>query len=434
VLPGYKEKQTWIRRIADHLEPGAEPSDEELKRIIAAEVSIRTQGSPLTVSEKSLLIRHLFDAMRGLDILQPLLDEPDITEIMVNSPSEIYIEREGRIEKTDLSFDSSAHLTHVISRYFGRANKLVHERSPIADMRLHDGSRVHTILPPAAPNGPVLSIRRFTGIRPVMEALVENHTLPQREAIFLMEAVQNRKNIFISGGTASGKTTFLNALAAFIPQNERVVTVEDAAELDLTGKHNLVRLEARAAAVDGGGSISLSDLIHSSLRLRPDRVIVGEVRGIEAYDMIQAMQTGHPGSMSTGHGNSTWEMLDRLSLLLMTASQLPWEACRRMVSSSIDLMIHLVRQPDGRRLVAEISSVVGFEDDRFQLHTHYRAPHLPSTEHAQRVPEILDRKNVDKPHETRRKTPHIYATNLGRLQNKPSSNSRKDLLKGDLHD
>ncbi|HZK28971.1 MAG TPA: ATPase, T2SS/T4P/T4SS family [Clostridia bacterium] len=433
MLPGYKEKQTWIRRIAAHLEPGSEPSDEELRRMIAAEVSTRTQGSSLTVTEKSLLIRHLFDAMRGLDILQPLLDEPDITEIMVNNPKEIYIERKGRIEKTDLTFDSSAHLTHVISRYFGRANKLVHERSPIADMRLHDGSRVHAILPPAAPNGPVLSIRRFTGIRPAMEALVDNHTLPEREAVFLMEAVRSRKNIFISGGTASGKTTFLNALAAFIPQNERVVTVEDAAELDLTGKHNLVRLEARAAAVDGGGSISLSDLIHSSLRLRPDRVIVGEVRGIEAYDMIQAMQTGHPGSMSTGHGNSTWEMLNRLSLLLMQASQLPWEACRRMVASSIDLLIHLVRQPDGRRLVEEISSVVGFGEDHFQLQTHYRASGLPSTQEPHRAPEITDRINTSSAGEAHKTRSRKWVANHSRLQNKSPSNPRVETLKGDLH-
>ena len=375
LLPGYKEKQLWIQRIASHLEPGSEPSDDELRRMIAAEVSERTQGSSLTVAEKTRLIRHLFDAMRGLDILQPLLEEADITEIMVNNPGQIYIERAGKLEMTDLSFDSAAHMTHVISRFFGRANKLVHERSPIADMRLADGSRVHAILPPAAPNGPVLSIRRFTGIHPSMEALINNQTIPQGEAAFLADAVRERKNIFISGGTASGKTTFLNALAAFIPQHERIVTVEDAAELELTGKHNLVRLEARTASIDGSGTISLSTLINSSLRLRPDRVIVGEVRGIEAYDMIQAMQTGHPGSMSTGHGNSTAEMLNRLALLLMTASQLPWEACRRMVASSIDLMVHLVRMPDGRRLVAEISSVTGFQDETFQLSVHYRSPH-----------------------------------------------------------
>ncbi len=372
MLPGYKEKQNWIRQIASRLEPGREPSDDELKRLIAAEVSSRTQGSSLALNEKSQLIRHLFDAMRGLDILQPLLDEADITEIMVNNPDQIYIERRGRLEKTDLSFDSAAHLSHVISRTFGRANKLVHERSPIADMRLEDGSRVHAILPPAAPEGPVLSIRRFTGIHPSMDALVANRTLPEAQAVFLADAVRGRKNIFISGGTASGKTTFLNALAAFIPEHERIVTVEDAAELDLSGRHNLVRLEARTASSDGGGGITLSHLIHSSLRLRPDRVIVGEVRGVEAYDMIQAMQTGHPGSMSTGHGNSSLEMLNRLSLLLMTASQLPWEACRRMVASSIDLLVHLVRQADGRRLVAGISAVTGFEEDRFQLSPVYR--------------------------------------------------------------
>jgi pilus assembly protein CpaF len=368
---GHREKQKWINRIATYMNPDYEPSDTELRRIIAAEVAIRTQGSTMTVAEKSELISSLFDAMRGLDILQPLIESHDITEIMVNNPSQIYIERGGKIEKTDLAFDSPAHLTHVISRYFGRANKLVHERSPIADMRLADGSRVHAILPPAAPDGPVLSIRRFTGILPTMEALIENGTLREREALFLKEAVQSRKNIFISGGTASGKTTFLNALAAFIPEEERIVTIEDAAELELSGRHNLVRLEARASAIDGGGAITLSDLIRSSLRLRPDRIIVGEVRGDEAYDMIQAMQTGHPGSMSTGHGNGIPDMLDRLSLLLMTASGLPWEACRHMVASSIDLMMHLIRLPDGRRRVSEISSIKGFERNHFQIETLY---------------------------------------------------------------
>lgn len=368
---GHREKQKWINRIATYMNPEHEPSDTELRRIIAAEVAIRTQGSAMTVSEKSELISSIFNAMRGLDILQPLIESPDITEIMVNNPSQIYIERGGKIEKTNLAFDSPAHLTHVISRYFGSANKLVHERSPIADMRLADGSRVHAILPPAAPDGPVLSIRRFTGILPTMEALIENGTLRKKDAHFLKEAVQSRKNIFISGGTASGKTTFLNALAAFIPEEERIVTIEDAAELELSGRHNLVRLEARASAVDGVGAITLSDLIRSSLRLRPDRIIVGEVRGNEAYDMIQAMQTGHPGSMSTGHGNGIPDMLDRLSLLLMTASGLPWEACRHMVASSIDLIMHLIRLPDGRRRVAEISAIRGFERDHFQIETIY---------------------------------------------------------------
>jgi|LSQX01.1.fsa_nt_gb pilus assembly protein CpaF len=395
MLPTYKEKQNWIGSIAARLDPGSEPSDEELKRIIAAEVSLRTKGSVMTVQAKTRLIRHLFDAMRGLDILQPLVEKADITEIMVNKPDQIYIERQGRLEKTDLAFDSADHLTHVINRYFGRANKLVHERSPIADMRLEDGSRVHAVLPPAAPQGPVLSIRRFTGIHPSMEALVANRTLPQEQALFLAEAVRSRKNIFISGGTASGKTTFLNALAAFIPQGERIVTVEDAAELQLTGMHNLVQLEARAASLDGTSRISLSDLIHSSLRLRPDRVIVGEVRGKEAYDMIQAMQTGHPGSMSTGHGNSSWEMLNRLSLLLLGASQLPWEACRRMVASSIDLLIHLVRLPSGRRLVAEISQLEGFAQDHFQLKPLYLADQGEMEESAGKIkqdPEGPDKK------------------------------------------
>jgi pilus assembly protein CpaF len=367
VLLNYKEQQAFIRKIVTQHDAETLADNAVLKQIIINEVRRRSRGNKLSLQQQSDMVALIYNAMTGLDVLQPYFEDPNITEIMVNRHDEIYIERHGQMQQMDLCFDSREHLTNVITRFFGRANKVIHERSPIADMRLPDGSRVHAILPPAAPDGPILSIRRFTGILPRMSALVANGTLTKKESELLEEAVTSRKSIFISGGTASGKTTMLNALAAYIPSNERVVTIEDAAELELSGKHNLVRLEARKAGFDDRGAISLTDLIRSSLRLRPDRIIVGEVRGKETYDMIQAMQTGHPGSMSTGHGNSAVEMLDRLSLFLMTASDLPWEASRRMVASAIDLMVHLRRDSSGKRRVEEISKLLAYENGKFIL-------------------------------------------------------------------
>ncbi|NLC39318.1 MAG: CpaF family protein [Clostridiaceae bacterium] len=367
VLLNYKEQQAFIRKIVTQHNTETLADSGVLKQIIINEVRRRSRGAKLSLQEQSEMVDLIFNAMTGLDVLQPYFEDPDITEIMVNRPDEIYIERRGQMQQMDLFFDSREHLANVITRFFGRANKVIHERSPIADMRLPDGSRVHAVLPPAAPDGPILSIRRFTGILPHMSAMVANGTLTQGEADYLQKAVADRQSIFISGGTGSGKTTMLNALAAYIPPNERIVTIEDAAELELSGKHNLVRLEARKAGFDESGSITLTDLIRSSLRLRPDRIIVGEVRGKETYDMIQAMQTGHPGSMSTGHGNSAIDMLDRLSLFLMTASDLPWEASRRMVASALDLMVHLRRDSSGQRKIEEIIAISGYDNGNFIL-------------------------------------------------------------------
>ncbi len=372
VLLNYKEQQAFIRKIVTQHNTEILEDNAVLKQIIVNEVKRRSRGEKLSLQQQSDMVDLIFNAMTGLDVLQPYFEDPNITEIMVNRPNEIYIERRGQMFQMDLCFDSREHLTNVITRFFGRANKVINERSPIADMRLADGSRVHAVLPPAAPDGPILSIRRFTGILPRMSALVANDTLTEQEADLLQSAVANRQSIFISGGTASGKTTMLNALAAYIPPGERVITIEDAAELELSGQHNLVRLEARKAGFDDRGEITLTDLIRSSLRLRPDRIIVGEVRGKETYDMIQAMQTGHPGSMSTGHGNSAIDMLDRLSLFLMTASDLPWEASRRMVASAIDLLVHLKRDSSGQRTVEEILWIRGYDNGKFNLEPYQK--------------------------------------------------------------
>lgn len=350
-------------------------SDDDVLRLITAEVSRQMQGRRLSLKERKSLIEMLFRTMRGLDVLQPLVDDPEITEIMVNGYDTVFIERAGKLSTAPLSFDDKEHLIQVITRFFGRANRLINEQKPIADLRLADGSRVHAVLPPAAPNGPVLCIRRFTGIQPTMSALIESGALTEEAAEFLQTLVQNKMNIFISGGTGTGKTTLLNVLSTFIPANERIITIEDAMELQLPTIRNLVRLEARIAGPDGRGELSLSDLIRSSLRLRPDRIIVGEVRGREAYDMLQAMQTGHPGSMSTGHGNSAEGMLERLSLFLLTASQLPWEACRRLIASSLHFLIHLSRQSDGTRVIEQITEITDYVERSFALRVHFQRQH-----------------------------------------------------------
>lgn len=350
--------------------------DKRLKKLIASHVAACNREPSLSAKRK--LCREIYNSMRGMDILQPLMEDPEISEIMVNGPRNIFIERAGKIEKVDLSFADREELMRFVTRYFGRSNKLINEQKPIAGMRLPDGSRIHAVLPPAAPEGPCISIRRFTGIKPSLQSLVEIGTMPREQARFLERAVKERKSIFCSGGTGTGKTTFLNALSACIPKDERIITIEDALELDLQGINNLVRLEARQPGPDGTGEVSLGDLIKSSLRLRPDRIIVGEIRGAEAFDMVQAMSTGHPGSMSTGHGNSPAEMLDRICIMILMSSALPWEAIRRLLVAAIDLIVHLERLPDGRRIVREIQELKAYKNGEFQMTRIYSAEETPN--------------------------------------------------------
>lgn len=363
-------KKQLIGQILQESPHADQMTPDELRGLIALIVNRFNFRQPLSFSDRRKLIKDIFNSMRGWDILQELVDDEMITEIMVNGPNCIYYEKNGMLYRSELFFEDIEHLTSVISRYFGRANRLINEQKPIRDMHLKDGSRIHAVLPPIAPDGPILTIRRFTGIIPAMSALVENKTLSQKAAEWLEKRVRGKSNIFISGGTGTGKTTFLNALSAFIPPSERVVTIEDSCELQLS-QDNLVRLEARLPGPDNQGAISLTDLIRSSLRLRPDRIIVGEVRGDETYDMIQAMQTGHPGSMCTGHGNNPEEMLERLCLLLLTASQLPWEACRRMVASALDTMVHLTRTKKGQRIVERILTIEAYEEGKFILRDRF---------------------------------------------------------------
>ncbi len=368
----HKERQQFIERLISKNQEIDILNDKELMQFLSKKLAEDSSFADMGLLERRQLLTQLFNTMRGLDLLQPLLNDDTITEIMVNGYKDIFIERSGKIHKTNIVFDDANHLTHVITRFFGKANRLINEQNPINGMRLPDGSRIHAVLPPSAPDGPIMSIRRFTGIKPNLQALIEKNTLTEEAANCLIQFVKEKKNIFISGGTGTGKTTFLNALSSYIGKDERIVTIEDAVELDLQGIQNLVRLESREAGPDGTGEISLEQLIRSSLRLRPDRVLVGEIRGKEAFEMIQAMSTGHPGSMSTGHGNNSLEMLDRICLMILMSSSLPWEAIRRLVASALEINIHLVRLPDGRRVVQEIIEIEGYENQQFMTRNIFK--------------------------------------------------------------
>ncbi len=338
-------------------------SDEEVKEIILGIVLKRTQNGFLTLGEKHQIINQVFNSLRRLDILQPLLDNPAVTEIMVNGPGTIFVEQNGKMRQLEGSFESSQCLEDVIQSIVGKVNRTVNEAHPIVDARLKDGSRVSVVLAPVALEGPILTIRKFPGKPLTMEQLIQNHTLSEEAALVLERLVQARYNIFISGGTSSGKTTLLNALSNYIPREERIITIEDTAELHLIDKPNLVRLETRNANTQKEGIITVRDLIKTSLRMRPDRIIVGEVRGEEALDMLQAMNTGHDGSISTGHGNSTGDMLVRLETMILSTAALPLQAVRRQISSALEIIIHLARLRDKTRRVMEISEISGCDNN-----------------------------------------------------------------------
>lgn len=367
----YKERQALIAKALNRY-PGLESLGQlELKAKLAEFIAEEYEGEAISLEVKQKLSESLFHTMRGLDILEELFRDKSISEIMVNGAKNIFIEREGRLERSPIQFDSEEHLVRMIFRCFGRANRNISEQKPLGSLRFEDGSRLQAILPPASPDGAALSIRRFTNFKPSLKELVYKDSLTRQAAKFLSGQVKEKKNIFISGGTGSGKTSFLNALSAAIPKESRVVTIEDTAELDLQGVSNLLRLEAREAGPDGKGELSLEQLIRTALRLRPDRIIVGEVRGSEAYAMIEAMRTGHPGSMSSGHANSPEDMLDRLALLLLLRLELPWKAVLRMLYSAIDLIVHLERLNSGKRRVHSIVAPKVKPDGSFFLQKLY---------------------------------------------------------------
>lgn len=367
--PVYDELREELRH---DLEWSPQLTNEELKDLIERRIFGSKQARRLSTGEKLALAERLFHSFRGLDVLQPLVDDPSITEIMINGAKEVFVERNGITEKSDVVFESEEKLEDLIQAIVGRVNRVVNESSPIVDARLDDGSRVNVVLPPISLNGPAVTIRKFPERPYTLDELTGLGTLPREVADLLKKLVEAKYNMFISGGTGSGKTTLLNALAQYIPKHERVITIEDSAELKITGVENLVSLETRNANTEGKGQITIRDLIRTSLRMRPDRIIVGEVRGPEAYDMLQAMNTGHEGSLSTGHGNTVRDMLDRLETMVLSGMQLPLDAIRRQICSAIDIMIHLSRMRDGSRKVTEIAEIAGMKDGEIRLNTIYR--------------------------------------------------------------
>ncbi|MBO4604652.1 MAG: CpaF family protein [Clostridiales bacterium] len=350
-----KEQMTYY--VLNAIKTGADPTDDKLKEIIANVISDRAKDLKMTLSEKRVLAGTVFNSLRRLDAIEPLMEDPSVTEIMVNGPDKVFFERDGKLYRSALSFRDSKHLTTVISAFFANRNRPLNEANPIADLRLPDGSRANAVLPPVAPDGPIVTIRKFTGISHDIASLIRNGFISEECARFLSECVKNKKTVFLCGGTGSGKTTFLNCLSDFIPPNERVVTIEDSAELNLKGIDNLVRMESRLPGPDGSGEVNIRMMIRAALRMRPDRIIVGEVRGAESADMIHALNTGHPGSMCTGHANSCREMLDRLTVMVMSGSNLPYEAIVSQISMGVDIILHITRSRDGKRYIDEVCQV-----------------------------------------------------------------------------
>ena len=348
-------------------------NDDEIKDVIKNRLAYELNENNLKISvgRKKQLLDRVFNSIKRLDMLQPLLEDKSITEIMINGCNDIFIEKNGQIEKLESTFESKESLQNIVQKIVSDVNRVVNESSPIVDARLKDGSRVNVVLPPIALNGPIVTIRKFPDTPITIEKLIEYGSITNEVAELLKRMVKAKYNIFISGGTGSGKTTFLNALSNFIPRDDRVITIEDSAELQFKNVDNLVRLETRNKNTEGKGEISIRDLIKSSLRMRPDRIVVGEVRGAEALDMLQAMNTGHDGSLSTGHANSAKDMLARLETMVLTGADFPISAIRNQISSAVDVIIHLGRLRDRSRKVLEISEVLGVKDGEIELNPIY---------------------------------------------------------------
>ena len=349
-----------------------ELTDREILDAIDALILIDNKDYPLTLRQKVRLRDELFSSVRKLDVLQDMLDDDSITEIMVNGPDSIFIERDGKIRKYDKSFTSTEKLEDVIQQIVGKCNRIVNESVPIVDARLDGGARVNAVVPPVALNGPVLTIRRFPDRPITMDRLIAWGSITEECADFMKNLVEAGYSVVIGGGTGSGKTTFLGALSEYIPKDERLITIEDNAELKIQGIENLIRLEAKNANSEGRQEVKIRELIRTALRMRPDRVIIGECRGAEALDMLQAMNTGHDGSLGTLHANSCTDMLIRLETMVLMGANLPLEAIRRQIASGVDILVHLGRMKDKTRKVLEISEVIGMERGEIITETLFR--------------------------------------------------------------
>lgn len=360
------------KQVVEQMNLTTDISDEEILQMIDEKIFAGEESRYLSVWDKLKLQKEVFYSLRGLDVLQELVDNKEITEIMINGYQDIFIEEKGRIRRWNKTFFNKEKLEDVVQQIVSRSNRVVNEASPIVDTRLPDGSRVNVVLPPVALNGPIVTIRKFPEKAMDMEQLLEFGAITEEAALFLKKLVQARMNLFISGGTGSGKTTFLNILSNYIPEDERIITIEDSAELQITQIPNLVRLETRNANVEGKNAISIRDLIKSALRMRPDRILIGEIRDGAALDLLSALNTGHDGSLSTGHANSPKDMLSRLeTMTLMSDVELPLEAVRRQISSALEIVVHLGRLRDKSRKVLQIVEVLGMQDGIIQTKSLY---------------------------------------------------------------
>lgn len=357
--------------ITDNI-PISQMSDEELEKEVEQITEQHLSGQYVPIEQRVSIVEQVYSSIRGFGLLDAIISDDTITEVMINGPQNVFIEQSGRLFKLDKQFESQRRLEDIIQRIVGLAGREVNQANPICDTRLPDGSRVNVVLPPIALCGPTLTIRKFSKEPMTIAKLIKYGSITQEIADKLELLVRAKYNIFICGGTGSGKTTFLNALSNYIPKDERVITIEDSAELQIEGVENLVRLETRNANASGAGQITIRDLIKSSLRMRPERIVVGEVRGGEALDMLQAMNTGHDGSLSTGHANSTHDMLSRLeTMVLQGADGLPLEAIRQQIASAVDIIIHLSRLRDKSRKTMEITEVVGYRNGQIELNPLY---------------------------------------------------------------
>ena len=379
-------------KLMEQLRQGAEWSDEEILERIDLLVSETARENRLTVKQREEIRRELFYSVRKLDILQELLDDDRVTEIMVNGYQNIFVEREGKKSRWEKSFVSKEKLEDVVQQIAGKCNRVINENSPIVDARLENGSRVNAVIYPVALDGPILTIRRFPEHGITMEDLIAKESITREAATFLEQMVKAGYSILIGGGTSSGKTTFLNALSAYIPKGERIITIEDNAELQIQGVENLVRLEAKEANLESGTEITIRDLIRAALRMRPNRVIIGEVRGAETFELLSALNTGHAGSLSTAHANSVKDMISRLETMVLMGVQLPLEAIRRQIASGIEILVHLGRGEDGSRRVEEIAEITGMEEDEIKTVSLFRREYGKGL---QRTGELVHREKLE---------------------------------------
>ena len=361
------------QRVLERMDLSREMSDEEIENLIGEEASRLMQEEPISIRERLMLEARVFNSLRKLDALQELLDDPEISEIMVNGPKHIFYEKAGRVHAWNQAFASEEKMQDVIQQIVGRHNRVVNLSNPIVDTRLADGSRVNIVLAPVSLDGSTITIRKFPEKPQDMQTLIQKGALPEDAAEFLKMLVRAKYNLLISGGTSSGKTTFLNALSQYIPEDERVITIEDSAELQIQGIKNLVRLETRNANMEGVQPVTIRDLIRTALRMRPDRILVGECRGAEAFDMLQALNTGHEGSLGTAHANSCRDMLARLEIMtLMAELDLPLQAVRRQIASGVDILVHLGRMRDKSRKLLEVSEVCAYADGEIRIQPLYQ--------------------------------------------------------------